>query len=95
MGVRTNNHNPNQMKSTTINAALALGGVLLHASCVEVRDPVPSTSTVTTTTYRPGYVVETLPSGYETRVVRGTTYYTYGDTYFRPASSGYVVVDLP
>jgi hypothetical protein len=72
---------------------LVLSGILLQSGCVEVRTP-ERMSTVTTT-YTPGYTVQTLPTGYETRVVGGTTYYTYGGSYFRPASRGYVVVEAP
>lgn len=46
-------------------------------------------------TYSPGYVVQTLPSGYTTTSVGGTTYYTANGTYFRPHQGGYVVVKSP
>ena len=68
-----------------------------QSSCIykpEVRQPEPAV-TATVTTYSPGYVVRTLPSGYQTRVVGGTTYYTYHGTYFRPHTGGYVVVEAP
>ena len=69
----------------------------LLASCYYKPTEVhqPADPSVTTVTYSPGYVVRTLPSGYQTRVVSGTTYYTYGGTYFRPHTRGYVVVDAP
>jgi hypothetical protein len=74
----------------------ALAIAALPAGCAykttEIRESDPG---MTVTTYSPGYIARTLPSGYQTRVVRGTTYYTYGGTYFRPHSSGYVVVDAP
>ncbi len=50
---------------------------------------------VTSTTYRPGYSVTTLPSGYRTEVISGTSYYHHGDVYYRPQGRGYVVVESP
>lgn len=70
----------------------------LQSNCIfkttEVHPAEPEVA-ATVTTYSPGYVVRTLPSGYETRVVSGTTYYTYHGTYFRPHGGGYVVVTAP
>lgn len=43
--------------------------------------------------YEVGTIVRRLPDGYRTVSRRGTTYYVYNDSYFRPHSSGYVVVD--
>ncbi len=41
-------------------------------------------------------VITTLPSGYRTRVHRGTTYYYRGDVYYRTyPRGGYVVVPRP
>lgn len=41
-------------------------------------------------------VVTTLPTGYRTRVYRGTNYYYYGDRYYRSyPRGGYVVVTRP
>lgn len=39
--------------------------------------------------------VTVLPSGYTTTVVRGTTYYTYNNVYYRSAPGGYIVVPRP
>lgn len=50
-----------------------------------VVDPVPTTSSVVTV----------LPTGYSTRVYRGSTYYYYGDTYYRTAPGGYVTTSRP
>jgi len=89
------------MKTSAIKS-LQLGCCALvitafQSNCVykpEVRQSEPGV-TASVTTYSPGYVVRTLPSGYQTRVVSGTTYYTYHGTYFRPHTGGYVVVAAP
>ena len=52
-------------------------------------------TTATPDYYSSGQVITTLPSGYRTVTVGGTQYYSYGDSYYRPHGSGYVVVDSP
>lgn len=52
-----------------------------------VVEDVPATTTTRTVTV--------LPSGYTTTVVRGTTYYTYNNVYYRSAPGGYVIVPRP
>lgn len=47
------------------------------------------------TTYRTGYEVRSLPSGYRTEVIAGDPYYVYNGTYYRPRSGRYVVVEAP
>lgn len=70
---------------------LGLGSLL--TSCV---DPyAQGYGSAEVTTYRPGYEVRTLPSGYRTEVVGGTSYYTHNGTYYRPRSGRYVVVEAP
>ncbi|HEY5792595.1 MAG TPA: DUF6515 family protein [Chthoniobacterales bacterium] len=83
----------------TPSSLLTLAGIagmsLLITSCINVQTrPVPET-VVTTTTYRPGYVVTTLPVGYQTRVYRGTSYYYHRGTYYRPSGTRYIVVREP
>lgn len=51
--------------------------------------------TTVTTTYRTGYEVTSLPSGYRTEIIEGTPYYVYNHTYYRPRSGRYVVVEAP
>lgn len=51
-----------------------------------VVDPVPSTTT---------RVVTVLPTGYSTKVYRGSTYYYHRDTYYRTAPGGYEVITRP
>ncbi len=88
------------MKTLIIKAFLVGSSVATLAflsSCyhktTEVHQPEPGVAAVTT--YNPGYVIQTLPSGVQTRVVRGTTYYTHQNTYYRPHTRGYVVVESP
>lgn len=42
-----------------------------------------------------GAMVATLPPSYQVVYVQGVPYYYYGNTYYRPAADGYVVVDSP
>jgi hypothetical protein len=68
-------------------SALALGAL---GSCSYYETPTTSMPEYTT-----GHVVTTLPSGYRTVTVGGTRYYSYGDSYYRPHGSGYIIVDSP
>lgn len=81
------------MKPNSLFTSLAAAGAALAlSSCV---DPYYGSASVTTTTYEPGYVIDTLPSGYTTIDIGGTTYYSYNDTYYRPRGNRYVVVEHP
>lgn len=71
-------------------AALCMG----LASCVVPYDS-PSGGSATVTTYRSGYRVDSLPSGYRSEVISGNTYYYNDGHYYRQGSGGYVVVDAP
>jgi len=42
-----------------------------------------------------GAVVTTLPYGHRSVIVGGNPYYYYDDVYYRPCSTGYVVVQAP
>lgn len=66
---------------------------VLATSCISIRSREPDR--VVTVTRSPGYVVKTLPAGSRTVVVRGTSYYTSGDVYYRSQPGGYVVVERP
>lgn len=80
------------VKSTV--SLLALGAAGLLTSCVV--DPYyPGSSSTTVTTYRPGYVVNTLPGGYYTETYGGVSYYRHNDVYYRRQGSRYVVVERP
>lgn len=81
-----------KMKLTLLITASA--AALLTTSCV-VESYSPPEHTVTTTTYQPGYVVRTLPSGYRTEVISGTRYYYHDNVYYRPQGGSYVVVKSP
>ena len=62
------------------------------ASCIV---PYDSHGSGYTTTYRPGYSVTSLPGGYRSEVISGSTYYYHDGYYYRRGSRGYVVVDAP
>lgn len=83
------------MKQTTrsilLTAGLGLGMSL--TSCVAPYDS--GVATTTTTSYRPGYTVNTLPGGYRTEVIDGSDYYYNNGSYFRRSGGSYVVVDAP
>jgi hypothetical protein len=83
---------------TTLLCALAAPAFL--SSCivlpserrvVAVQEPAP----VVYESYRPGYVVTTLPVGYRTVRYNRDVYYENRGVYYRPASRGYVVVRRP
>jgi len=73
-------------------ASLAIGSTL--TSCVAPIDAYGSTTT-TYTDYQPGYQITSLPSGYRSEVISGSTYYYNDGRYYRPQSGGYVVVEAP
>ncbi|GAA5484273.1 DUF6515 family protein [Haloferula sargassicola] len=68
----------------------ATGAALAFSSCVD-----PYYGAAGATTYQPGYVINTLPSGYNTVDIGGTTYYRHNNTYYRPRGNRYVVVEAP
>ena len=85
---------PDTMKTTSIILSLfAAGSGVLLTSCVDPYYTGPSSATVTV--HRPGYVVQTLPHGYRTEVIGGTSYYYHDNVYYRPQGRGYVVVESP
>jgi hypothetical protein len=79
--------------TTSILPFLALGAAGFLSSCVV--DPYYTGSSTTVTTYRPGYVVSTLPGGYRTETYGGVSYYRHNDVYYRRQGSRYVVVERP
>jgi hypothetical protein len=79
--------------TTTILSLLAAGSGALLTSCVDPYYSGPSSTSVTV--HRPGYVVQTLPPGYRSEVISGTSYYYHDNVYYRPQGRGYVVVDSP
>ncbi|MDP3849086.1 MAG: hypothetical protein Q8Q59_01180 [Luteolibacter sp.] len=64
------------------------------SSCVVPYDSYGGDS-ATVTTYRPGYRVNSLPGGYRSETISGSTYYYHDGYYYRQGSGGYVVVDAP
>jgi len=70
--------------------------VSLTAGCVVERPTAVVPATTTTTVYRPGYVVSTLPAGYRTVHVNRNVYYVDRDVYYQAyPRGGYVVVQRP
>lgn len=70
--------------------ALCMGLV----SCVVPYDSHGGGS-VSVTRYSPGYRINSLPGGYRSENISGSTYYYHDGYYYRPGSGGYVVVDAP
>ena len=64
------------------------------ASCVVPYDS-PGGTSVAVSSYRPGYTVTSLPGGYRSENISGSTYYYHNGSYYRPGSGGYVIVDAP
>ena len=64
------------------------------ASCVVPYDSHDGRC-VSVTRYSRGYKVTSLPSGYRSENISGSTYYYHDGYYYRPGSGGYVVVDAP
>ncbi len=77
--------------------AFVITGVVLSmglASCVVPYDSHGGSS-VSVTRYSPGYRVTSLPGGYRSETISGSTYYYHDGYYYRQGSGGYVVVDAP
>lgn len=83
------------MKTSSISLFLASGltAVLLF-SCADIPETHTQTS-VTTTSYEPGYRLTALPSGYRSEVISGNDYYYHNGAYYRRDTNGYVVVEAP
>jgi len=78
--------------SNTMLLCAAIGAGLGLSSCVT---PYEGYSTTSVTTYRPGYTVRSLPSGYRTEVISGRNYYYHNGAYFERRNNSYVVVEAP
>lgn len=84
------------MKTTTKTILLTAGlaTVLGLSSCVSPYDTGASTTT-SVTTYRPGYTVNSLPSGYRSETIGGTNYYYHNGAYYQRRNNSYAVVQAP
>ncbi|MES2661338.1 MAG: DUF6515 family protein [Verrucomicrobiota bacterium] len=71
---------------------LAIASLL--PSCVATYPQGPGQPQVATSV-SVGYEARTLPSGYRTEIIGGTSYYIHNNTYYRPRSGRYVVVEAP
>jgi hypothetical protein len=80
------------MKLTLLSTAATAVTLLTTGCVVESYNPPPPHGQVS---YEPGYVINTLPSGYRTEVISGTRYYSHDNVYYRPQGRGYVVVRSP
>lgn len=69
---------------------LALLAVLAFSGCISVK-----TTSEPAVVIPKGTVVTTLPVGYRTRVVKGVTYYSNDNVYYRAHPRGYVVTTRP
>jgi hypothetical protein len=47
------------------------------------------------TSYQNGYRVTTLPSGYRSENISGSTYYYHNGHYYRQSNNGYIVTEAP
>lgn len=74
-----------------LGTSLAIGMTL--SSCMVPSDGYVGSTTVTT--YQPGRRISSLPGGYRSEIISGTTYYYHDGSYYRPHSGGYVVVEAP
>lgn len=64
-------------------------------SCVVPYDSDGGGGSVTVRSYSPGYRINSLPGGYRSETISGSTYYYHDGYYYRQGSGGYVVVDAP
>ena len=81
----------------------ALGSVLMPtslavclclASCVSPNVGYVGAS-ATYTTHSPGYRVNSLPRGYRSETISGSTYYYQNGNYYRRSTGGYIVIEAP
>jgi len=79
-------------KIPSVLAATSLAIGLGMTSCVA---PYDSYGTTTVTSYSPGHRINSLPGGYRTEIIGGSTYYYHNGSYYRSGSGGYVVADAP
>lgn len=78
-----------------VTSGFAIG---LLSSCIAPYDSNGGAyghSTITTSTYQPGYRLSSLPSGYRSENISGNDYYYHEGSYYRRDSNGYIVVEAP
>ncbi len=78
-----------------VTSGIALG---MLSSCVAPYDSYGGgygSTSVTTSSYQPGYRLSSLPSGYRSEMISGSNYYYHDGAYYRRDSNGYIVVDAP
>lgn len=74
-----------------------IGGAALCMGLTSCMVPYDSQGggSVTVSSYSPGYTVTSLPGGYRSERISGSTYYYHDGSYYRQGSGGYVVVEAP
>jgi len=84
------------MKTYT-TALLLTAGIVISSTLTSCVTPADNSATTTTTysSYQPGYRTTSLPTGYQSEVISGSTYYYTDGQYYRSNSGGYVVVEAP
>jgi hypothetical protein len=82
------------MKTQHVSLLASGFAAAMLSSCGPTPDTHTETS-VTTTSYQPGYRLASLPSGYRSEVISGNSYYYHNGAYYRRDTNGYVVVDAP
>jgi hypothetical protein len=94
--IQSNNHKPNQKLRSMLLIGVTVASSISLSSCVE---PYGSTiggiSNNPYTAYERGYQINTLPRGYQSETVSGSTYFYHDGNYYRRSSNGYVVTDAP
>jgi len=85
------------MKTSTSSLLLTAGLVISSTltSCVTTSDDPATTTTTTYSSFQPGYQTTSLPTGYQSEVISGSTYYYTDGQFYRSNSGGYVVVEAP
>lgn len=89
---------PAGKKNRCFRPMIVIGGAALCmglGSCLFPYDDSSNHGSGYTSTYRPGFRVDSLPGGHRREMISGSTYYYHDGYYYRPSSGGYVVVDAP
>lgn len=83
------------MKTQYVSLLASGFAAAMLSSCAPPPPETHTETSVTTTSYQPGYRLTTLPSGYRSEVIAGNSYYYQNGAYYRRDANGYVVVDAP
>jgi len=89
------NHQPAQAAAHPLRPLLALAGVAMSLAVASCAYPETGYGSASITTYQPGYRTTSLPHGYRTENLAGSTYYYSNGSYYQRNAGGYVVIDAP